>query len=95
MTPACVLGLGFWVGLFPSAALTLLATYMIAAEIVPEVVPDFEPQRWAPRLVAVVFLAAAAILFVYYFPIWTGMQIDRAGYYSRMWLQGPGLCNWI
>ena len=95
MTPACVLGLGFWAGLFPSAALTLLAIYMIAAEIVPEVVPDFEPQRWAPRLVAVLFVIAVAILFVYYFPIWTGILIDRAGYYSRMWLQGPGLCNWI
>jgi Gpi18-like mannosyltransferase/predicted membrane-bound dolichyl-phosphate-mannose-protein mannosyltransferase len=93
--PACMLGLGFWAGLFPSVALALLAIYMIAAEIVPEAVPDFEAPRWAPRLVAVVFLAAAAILFVYYFPIWTGISIDRAGYYDRMWLQGPGLRNWI
>jgi Gpi18-like mannosyltransferase/predicted membrane-bound dolichyl-phosphate-mannose-protein mannosyltransferase len=95
MIPACMLGLGFWTGLFPSAALALLATYMIAAEIIPEVVPDVEAQRWAPRLVAVVFLAAAAILFVYYFPIWTAISIDRAGYYQRMWLQGPGIRNWI
>jgi predicted membrane-bound dolichyl-phosphate-mannose-protein mannosyltransferase/Gpi18-like mannosyltransferase len=95
MIPACILGLGFWAGLFPSAALALLAIYLIAAEIVPEVVPDLEAQRWAPRLTAVLFLIAAAILFVYYFPIWTGIFIDRAGYYDRMWLQGPGLRNWI
>ena len=57
--------------------------------------PGLEPARWAPRTVAVVFVAAAAILFVYYFPIWTGISIDRAGYYARMWLQGPGLRNWI
>jgi dolichyl-phosphate-mannose--protein O-mannosyl transferase len=68
---------------------------MIAAEIVSEAVPDLEAPRWAPRLTAVVFVIAAAILFVYYFPIWTGISIDRAGYYNRMWLQGPGLRNWI
>jgi dolichyl-phosphate-mannose--protein O-mannosyl transferase len=95
MIPACTLGLGFWAGLFPSTALALLAIYMIAAEIVPEAVPDLEAQRWAPRLTAVLFVIAAAILFVYYFPIWTGISIDRAGYYDRMWLQGPGLRNWI
>ena len=32
MIPACMLGLGFWAGLFPSTALALLAMYMIAAE---------------------------------------------------------------
>ncbi len=95
MIPACMLGLGFWAGLFPSTALALLAIYMIAAELAPEAVPDLEAPRWAPRLTAVVFVIAAAILFVYYFPIWTGISIDRAGYYNRMWLQGPGLRNWI
>ncbi|HVA41316.1 MAG TPA: phospholipid carrier-dependent glycosyltransferase, partial [Candidatus Binataceae bacterium] len=95
MVPACMLGLGFWAGLFPGAALALFALYLFAAEVVPGSLPDFKPARWAPRTVAVVFLAAAAILFVYYFPIWTGIQIDRAGYYARMWLRGPGLRNWI
>ena len=95
MVPVCLLGLGFWAGLFPGAALALLALYLVAIEIAPDSVPDFEPARWAPRLVAIVFLGAAAILFVYYFPIWTGIFIDRAGYYARMWLQGPGLRNWI
>ncbi len=95
MVPACLLGLGFWAGLLPSAALALLAIYLLATEIAPGSLPDFEPARWAPRLVAVLFVIAAVSLFVYYFPIWTGISIDRAGYYRRMWLQGPGLRNWI
>ncbi len=95
MVPACMLGLGFWAGLFPSAALALFALYLLAVEMVPTILPDFAPARWALRAVAVVFLAAAAILFIYYFPIWTGISIERAGYYRRMWLQGPGLRNWI
>ena len=93
--PACMMGLGFWVGLFPGAAIALFAIYLLAAEVAPGGLPGLEPARWAPRTVAVVFVAAAAILFVYYFPVWTGISIDRAGYYARMWLQGPGLRNWI
>jgi Gpi18-like mannosyltransferase/predicted membrane-bound dolichyl-phosphate-mannose-protein mannosyltransferase len=93
--PACVLGLDFWVGLLAAVAMMLLALYLIVAEVTPDTVADMAPARWAPRLVAVVFLTVAAILFVYYFPIWTGISIDRAGYYQRMWLRGPGLRNWI
>ena len=93
--PACMMGLGFWLRLLAGAAIGLFAMYLIAVEIAPRAVPDFEPRRWAPRLVAIVFLTAAAILFVYYFPLWTGIFIDRNGYYHRMWLQGPGLRNWI
>lgn len=95
MVPVCVLGLGFWAGLFPGVALALFALYLVAAEIVPDIFPDVEPARWALRLVAAAFLATAAVLLVYYFPIWTGISIDRAGYYARMWLRGPGLRNWI
>jgi dolichyl-phosphate-mannose--protein O-mannosyl transferase len=95
MVPAWLLGLGLWAGLFPAAALALLVVYLVAADAAFGWLPDLEPARWAPRLVAVLFLIAAAILFVYYFPIWTGIFIDRDGYYHRMWLQGPGLHNWI
>jgi dolichyl-phosphate-mannose-protein mannosyltransferase len=52
-----------------------------------------------PRLVGgfvvVVFLATALVLFLYYFPVWVGLPITRSGYYARMWLEGPGLQNWI
>jgi dolichyl-phosphate-mannose--protein O-mannosyl transferase len=95
MLPACMMGLGFWLGLFPGAALALLAIYLLAVEIAPDSLPDLEPERWAARLVVAVFVGAAAILFIYYFPVWTGISIDRASYYTRMWLQGPGLRNWI
>ena len=40
------------------------------------------------------FLTVAFILFIYFFPIWTGIRIDRAGYYARMWLQGSNFGNW-
>ena len=49
----------------------------------------------AGKSVCVSFLAVALVLFVYFFPIWTGLPIQRAGYYARMWLQGPGVRNWI
>jgi len=54
-------------------------------------------KNWWLLLVAGVawIVIAVVILFVYYFPIWTGISIDRAGYYQRMWFQGPGLRNWI
>jgi Gpi18-like mannosyltransferase/predicted membrane-bound dolichyl-phosphate-mannose-protein mannosyltransferase len=95
IAPACVLGLGFWAGLFAAVALGLFALYLLAADLASDSLPDLAPARWAPRTVAIVFVAAAAILFIYYFPIWTAISIDRAGYYQRMWLQGPGLRNWI
>ena len=50
---------------------------------------------YAGQYVCAVFCVTAVILFIYYFPIWTGMPINREGYYARMWLQGPGLRNWI
>ena len=40
------------------------------------------------------FLAVSFILFIYFFPVWTGIRIDRAGYYARMWLQGSNFGNW-
>jgi predicted membrane-bound dolichyl-phosphate-mannose-protein mannosyltransferase/Gpi18-like mannosyltransferase len=84
IVPVFILGLGLTFGLIATAA---LFTAFIAAAL--------KRPRWAPRLVAVVFLTTAAVLFIYYFPIWTAIPIHRAGYYERMWLQGPGLHNWI
>jgi dolichyl-phosphate-mannose-protein mannosyltransferase len=51
--------------------------------------------RIANRFVCCVFLAVSSMLFIYYLPIWLGTPITRDGYYARMWLQGPGLRNWI
>ncbi len=51
--------------------------------------------RIASRLVFFVFTATAVALFFYYLPVWLGTPIAREGYYARMWLQGPGLQNWI
>jgi dolichyl-phosphate-mannose-protein mannosyltransferase len=50
---------------------------------------------YAGKYVCAAFAVTAVVLFVYYYPIWTGMPIERAGYYARMWLQGPGLRDWI
>ena len=47
------------------------------------------------RLVCVAFFACAFALFIYYLPVWLGLPIERAGYYARMWFEGPGLRNWI
>jgi Gpi18-like mannosyltransferase len=47
------------------------------------------------RFIFVTFLSLAIALFIYYLPVWLGTPISRSGYYARMWLQGPGLRNWI
>jgi hypothetical protein len=49
----------------------------------------------ADRFVLAAFLLIAIVLFIYYLPIWLGTPISRTGYYARMWLQGPGLPDWI
>ena len=52
------------------------------------------PKR-SGRYVCVAFLGCALAVFLYYLPVWVGFPIERAGYYARMWLEGPGLRNWI
>ncbi len=47
------------------------------------------------KLVAAVFVLTVIVVSIYFFPVWTGLHIPRASYYARMWLQGPGLRNWI
>jgi dolichyl-phosphate-mannose-protein mannosyltransferase len=54
--------------------------------------------RWpeyAGKMVFVSFVATVLVLFVYFFPVWVGIPIERSAYYARMWLQGPGLRDWI
>jgi Gpi18-like mannosyltransferase/predicted membrane-bound dolichyl-phosphate-mannose-protein mannosyltransferase len=80
---ACVLGLGVWAGTTLFAG--LLAAYGLL----------MRQPLYAGRLVFGAFVAGTVILFVYFFPLWTAIPISRAGYYARMWLQGPGLRNWI
>ena len=57
------------------------------------------PLRRNPKLngryVCVAFLGCALAVFIYYLPVWIGLPITRAGYYARMWFEGPGLHNWI
>jgi predicted membrane-bound dolichyl-phosphate-mannose-protein mannosyltransferase len=47
------------------------------------------------RFVCVAFLATALVIFIYFLPLWLGTPISRSGYYARMWLEEPGLRNWI
>jgi Gpi18-like mannosyltransferase/predicted membrane-bound dolichyl-phosphate-mannose-protein mannosyltransferase len=91
MVPAATLGLAGWRGEAAGALLLAFTGYLL----VPELLGSSRRPRWAPPLVAAGFLATAALLFVYYFPVWMAIPISRAGYYARMWLQGPGLRNWI
>lgn len=83
MAPAFILGLGPLIGAFSFAA--ILVAYAVA----------LMSTEYAGRFVACVFVGAAFIVFVYYFPIWVGIPMDRSGYYARMWLQESGLRSWI
>lgn len=83
MVPMFMLGLGPLWGLV-SIAMVATAYALVATRT-----------EYAGRFVAGLFVASGLVLFVYYFPVWTGMPIDRTGYYARMWLQGSGLQSWI
>ncbi|HEY6420025.1 MAG TPA: phospholipid carrier-dependent glycosyltransferase, partial [Candidatus Binataceae bacterium] len=83
MAPAFILGLGGWWG---GAGLLAVFTGYAAMLI---------RTRHAGRYVAAVFVLAALVLFIYYWPVWVGISIDRSGYYARMWLEGEGLRSWI
>jgi dolichyl-phosphate-mannose--protein O-mannosyl transferase/Gpi18-like mannosyltransferase len=83
IAPAAILGLGWgWGGL---AFAVLMAVY---AALLPR--PEY-----VGKFVCAVFVACGLILFFYFYPVWTALPIERSGYYARMWLQGPGLRNWI
>ncbi len=83
MAPAFILGLGALTGAICFAA--IFVTYLML----------LTSTDYAGRFVAGVFVAAAFILFIYYFPVWTGIPMNRTGYYARMWLQESGLRSWI
>jgi len=73
-----------------------LQTAMAVLLVAPEI---FIPLRREPKLsgrfICVVFLGGALAIFIYYLPVWIGLPVARAGYYARMWFEGPGLRNWI
>ena len=83
MAPGFILGLGPLMGLVSFAA--IVAAY---AAILMR-------RDYAGGFVAGVFVCAAIVAFVYFFPIWVGMPISHDGYYMRMWLQQSGLRSWI
>jgi 4-amino-4-deoxy-L-arabinose transferase-like glycosyltransferase len=83
MAPVFILGLGPLTGAICFGA--IFVGYLIL----------LTSTDYAGRFVAGVFVAAALILFIYYFPVWTGIPMDRTGYYARMWLQESGLRSWI
>jgi dolichyl-phosphate-mannose--protein O-mannosyl transferase/Gpi18-like mannosyltransferase len=89
ITPALVLGLAkanwatYWIVL---ALVVLLVVWAVLLVRWPQ---------YSGKFVTATFVVGAVILFVYFFPVWTAMPIDRDGYYHRMWLQGPGIRNWI
>jgi Gpi18-like mannosyltransferase/4-amino-4-deoxy-L-arabinose transferase-like glycosyltransferase len=83
MMPVYVLGLGSLWGALIFAA--LVGAYFAALFWT----------RYAGRLICVAFAATAVATFIYFFPVWTAIPIARSSYYARMWLQGPGLRNWI
>jgi dolichyl-phosphate-mannose-protein mannosyltransferase len=50
---------------------------------------------YAGKFTCAAFCAVTLAMFFYFYPVWVGMQIERSGYYARMWLQAGGLRSWI
>ena len=53
-------------------------------------VSSCDGREYSGKFVSATFVLGVVILFIYFFPVWTAMPIERAGYYARMWLQGSG-----
>jgi dolichyl-phosphate-mannose--protein O-mannosyl transferase len=97
--PVLIVGLGHAVSTYkitwiPSRMYQIVGLPLLAAILIPYLVSIKRP-RIAGRIAAAAFLATAIALFIYYLPLWLGTPITREGYYARMWLEGPGLRNWI
>jgi Gpi18-like mannosyltransferase/predicted membrane-bound dolichyl-phosphate-mannose-protein mannosyltransferase len=107
MAPVFILGLGAQWGV--PIFIAVMAAYLVAL-FSAELAALLEDHGFAPRaaqlrilagdayagrFVCALFVAASLVLFVYFYPVWTAIPIERASYYARMWLQGPGLRNWI
>jgi len=99
MLPALAVGLGhIAVSLKPN----FIAEHLRPAVGLPFVLLltlIFIPLRREPKLsgrfICITFLGCAFAIFIYYLPVWIGLPVARAGYYARMWFEGPGLRNWI
>jgi predicted membrane-bound dolichyl-phosphate-mannose-protein mannosyltransferase len=97
MVPVLTLGLGHiaseygWVSGQGQLAIGVTCASALIISFVLLSVRNFRPERF----VCGAFLVLAIALFIYYLPVWIGTPISRTGYYARMWLEGPGLANWI
>ena len=97
MAPAFVLGLGtFFVGFGPPfAGWGALVGVILFLAILAGYAYALTRTEYAGRFVVGVFVGAALITFVYFFPVWVGFPISHEGYYMRMWLNDSGLRSWI
>jgi len=81
LLPVFMLGLGPGIGIVGFIAIAVIWVELMRRT------------DYAGKWVCGTFVTVAAVLFIYFFPVWTGMHIERAGYYARMWLQG-GRFGW-
>ena len=99
LIPAAVVGIGHMAITlkfsFIPEGLRELAGIPLVIGLVIAYLATLGDMRRNGRFVCGVFLGVALIAFFYFLPVWLGTPISRAGYYARMWLEGPGLRNWI
>ena len=84
VAPALVLGMGILPG---GALIIVIINGFFAMRCVGG--------RNSGRLVFMVYVGGALILFIYFLPLWYGWPLTPAQLRARMWLTGPGLHNWI
>jgi dolichyl-phosphate-mannose--protein O-mannosyl transferase len=99
MFPAFIVGLGHIAFVLKPAWIPEHLRPSVGLPFVVLIVMAWLPLRRDPkrggRFVCAAFLACALAAFIYYLPVWLGLPIAREGYYARMWLEGPGIRNWI
>jgi Gpi18-like mannosyltransferase len=97
MMPALIVGMAHIAGEYGlvSGRAPIVASLPLTAALAISYILLVIRHSRADRFVFAVFLLLAIAVFIYYLPIWLGVPISRTGYYARMWLQGPGLRNWI
>lgn len=78
-----------WLALLPAGFAFLLGAVLVAGPIAWLALADFRGWRWGRKLV-LAFMGLAAVTFIYFYPVWTGLSLAPTDYYRHMWLR-----SWI
>ena len=54
-----------------------------------------QKKLYAGRFVCASMTLLIAVVFAYFYPLWSSLPLSHSAYMQRMWFRGPGLANWM